>query len=408
MLKEAAKKPGTASYVKKHKATIGDAGKSELRELAHNLGERIKELNCLYGISRLVEQENTTIDEIMQNVVDLIPPAWQYPEDTCARIKLEDREFQTSNFRETAWYQSEVITVNGQASGNVQVYYLSEKPRSDEGPFLKEERTLIHAIAERLGHIVEHKRAAEELQLLYEQERQLREKLQAEMQARVELTRNLIHELKTPLTALMATSQLLSDETEGSELGRLAQHICEGANSLNNRINELHDVVRGEIGKLKMEFKQIDLKKLLTSLMEETHALARQNRVSIDLKLEENIPVIYADPARIQQVLLNLLNNAFKYASEGKRVTIIARRDADYVVVEVRDYGPGIAPEEQRNIFQPGYQLVYAGGRSGGLGIGLALCKILVKLHGGRIWLESKPGKGSSFFFTLPLQKSKN
>ncbi len=395
-----------ASRARKPQAVVDDADKSKLRELAHNLGERVKELNCLYGISRLVEQENTTLDDVLQKVVELIPPAWQYPEDACARIKLVDREFRTANFKETIWKQIEVITVKSKRYGTVEVYYLSKEPESDEGPFLKEERSLIHAIAERLGHIAEHKFAEKELQSHYKQEMELRKKLQTEMLARVEFTRNLIHELKTPLTALVATSQLLVDETEGSELGRLARHVYDGANSLNNRINELHDVVKGEIGKLKMELRPVDLKKLLLSLVEETRALAQQNGVSIELSIDGTLPTVYADPARVQQIMLNLLNNAFKYASEGKRITITARRESDFVVVEVRDYGPGIAPQEQMNMFQAGYQLAYYGERSGGLGIGLALCKILVELHGGKIWLKSEPGKGSSFFFTLPLHKS--
>lgn len=408
MLKEVAKRTRNSAFAKKSEATASDADKSRLRELAHNLGERIKELNCLYGISRLVEQENTTLDEILQKVVELIPPAWQYPEDACALIKLEDREFKTANFRETIWKQGEVITVKGKRFGTVEVYYLNKELESDEGPFLKEERSLIHAVAERLGHIAEHKFAEQELQLLYEQERELREKLQAEMRARIDFTRNLIHELKTPLTALVATSQLLLDEAESSELGRLARHVWEGTNSLNNRIDELHDVVRGAIGKLKTELKPVDLKNLVQSLIEETRALARQNDVTINLNIEGTIPTVYADSTHVHQILLNLLNNAFKYAGEGKRIDIGARKDTNVVVVEVRDYGPGITPEEQPNLFQPGSQLAYTGERSGGLGIGLALCKMLVELHGGKMWVKSQPGKGSSFFFTLRLYKSGN
>ncbi len=185
-----------------HSSISGDANESKLREVAHNLKERIKELDCLYGISRLVEQDGISFNEILQKVVELIPASWQYPEDTCTRIMMRDSIFKTANFCETRWKQAEIISVNGKQSGTLEVYYLKEKPNCDEGPFIEEERRLIHAIAERLGHIAEHKLAESALQALYEQEKELREKLQAEMRARIDFTRNLIHELKTPLTAL--------------------------------------------------------------------------------------------------------------------------------------------------------------------------------------------------------------
>jgi len=376
---------------------------SELRELTNKLSERIKELNCLYGISKLVEDRNTSVDEILQGVVDLIPPSWQYPEVTCACIKLRDNQYKTANFQETGWKQAETIIVNGEQFGTLEVHYLEEKPESDEGPFLKEEQNLIHVVAERLGHIIEHKLAEDRLQSLYEQEKQLRERLQLEMQGRIDFTRNLIHELKTPLTSLVATSQLLLEEERDMKLGKLARYVWEGANGLNNRIDELHDVVKGEIGKLELELKPLNLGQLLLSLVDEMQALARQHGVSINLKLKESLPEVYADAARVRQIVLNLLNNAFKYAAEGGRVTIKASAKSTYATVEVQDRGPGIAEHKVQHLFESEYQMAYPGERSGGLGIGLTLCKLLVELHGGKIWVKSQAGKGSSFFFTLPL-----
>jgi signal transduction histidine kinase len=399
------RKPSKANTSNGKKIASG-VSESELRELTHKLSERVKELNCLYGISRLVEDRNSSIDEILQGVVDLMPPAWQYPEVTCTRIKLKNQEFKTLNFREAIWKQAETITLNGEQFGTLEVYYLEEKPESDEGPFLKEERNLIHVVAERTGHIIEHKLAEASLQTLYEQEKELRQKLQAEMQWRIDFTRNLIHELKTPLTSLVATSQLLLDEEQDKKLGKLAQYVWEGANNLNNRIDELHDVVKGEVGRLELNLKPLDLKQLLTSLIEETRALARQHSVAISLKIPELLPEVYADAVRVRQIILNLLNNAFKYAAEGS-VTIKAAANSASVTVEVQDRGPGISEKEQEHLFEPGYQTTsQAGRRSGGLGIGLALCKLLVELHGGKIWVKSQPGKGSRFFFTLPLLKN--
>ncbi len=133
------------------------------QELMHVLDERVKELSCLYGISNLVETPDISLEEIVEGTVDLIPPAWQYPEITCARIILEGQEFSTKNFQESPWKQAADILVHGEQSGTVQVGYLQERPQSDEDPFLKEERSLLNAIAERLGGITERKRAAEHI-----------------------------------------------------------------------------------------------------------------------------------------------------------------------------------------------------------------------------------------------------
>jgi DNA-binding CsgD family transcriptional regulator len=130
-----------------------------LRKRTHDLGERVKELNCLYGISKIRERPDIAFEEMLQEIVDLIPPSWQYPEITCARIIIEGQEYKTKNFKETVWKQTSNIVVHGKRIGILEICYLEEKPESDEGPFLKEERSLISAIAERLGRVTEHKQA---------------------------------------------------------------------------------------------------------------------------------------------------------------------------------------------------------------------------------------------------------
>jgi PAS domain S-box-containing protein len=160
VLKKAEKKIGELKESeKKHKKS-----QKILEKLTRALKERVKELNCLYAISSIVEKQGLTLEEVLQGTVDIIPKAWQYPEITCSRIMLGEREFRSARFTETVWRQSQRIVLHGTKTGFLEVFYSKEKPREDEGPFLKEERSLINVIAERIGEIVERKNAQEALQ----------------------------------------------------------------------------------------------------------------------------------------------------------------------------------------------------------------------------------------------------
>lgn len=133
------------------------------KERKHALDERIKELNCLYSISSLIDRRNLSLKETIQGIVDLIPLAWQYPGITSARIVFNDQIFKTKNFQVTAWKQASDIIVHGEPQGALTVCYLEKRPELDEGPFCIEERALIDAIAERLGRVIERKQAERSL-----------------------------------------------------------------------------------------------------------------------------------------------------------------------------------------------------------------------------------------------------
>ena len=380
----------------------GDSSSKKMQELNLKLTERVKELNCLYGISSLIQNGEHSLEYVLQGAVELIPQAWQYPDLTCARIKMKKCEFVSPSFKETGWKQSEQVYINGKPEGKIEVYYLRQKPELDEGPFLREERALIRAIAERLGHIIGRKFSEQRLKELYEKEKELGERLQIEIQSKIDFTRRLIHELKTPLTSLVATSQLLCDEMRDKREGELAGYIWDSACMMNNRINELHDFIKGEIGKLEIKPEETDIKKVIHSVVNETKALAQKTNMKVDVRLDANLPTVLGDSVRIYQILLNLLNNAFKHASEGLRVSISSRTDTKYVTIEVRDYGQGINPNEKKLIFEPYYRSSSKREYEPGLGIGLALCKVLAVSMKGKIWVRSESGKGASFFFKLP------
>ena len=242
---------------------------------------------------------------------------------------------------------------------------------------------------------------ARELREHVENERQLRR----ELERRIEFTRALVHELKTPLTSVLLSSEILTHNLPEGPLSRLATTIYQGASNLNERIDELLDLARGEQGMLKLKLSLVDPLQMLRALADEFAVIISSRGQTLILDLPPSLPKLWADAHRLRQVVLNLLSNASKFTPEEGRITLKARDEETRLVIEVQDTGPGIAKEEQERLFEPYHRLESDRERFSGLGLGLALSKRLVELHGGKIWVESEPGKGSKFSFSLPLQE---
>jgi len=249
------------------------------------------------------------------------------------------------------------------------------------------------------------RRKAEELKLneMYQREKGLREALEAEIGKRVDFTRALVHELKTPLTPLIASGEALLEILQDEDELRLAGNIFRGAMNLERRINDLLDFARGEMGVLKVRCQPVDITPLLLDLAAEVSPQFDRKNQSLELEIDDTIPLVLADEDRLRQILLNLLNNAGKFTPRGGEITIGAHVDGKMLQLSVTDTGRGMSPEEQAHIFKPYYRVEDDAEPNDGMGIGLTLCKMLINLQGGEIWFQSEKGRGSTFFFTLPL-----
>ncbi len=257
-----------------------------------------------------------------------------------------------------------------------------------------------------LGHstdITEAENARERLQEAFERERKLRQEIEEELERRVFFARALVHELKTPLTPILASSELLASELKQEPFLSLAQNIHRGASNLNRRIDELLDLARVEIGMLQINVSTIDASSLLRSIADEMRPMMVSNGLTVLVSVPASLPAVVADQERIRQVVLNLMTNALKFTPEGGKITLRAHAGSDNLVVEVQDTGTGISPDQQKELFQPYRSHATDKEHLSGLGIGLALCKYIVELHGGEIWVESELGKGSTFSFSIPL-----
>ncbi len=215
------------------------------------------------------------------------------------------------------------------------------------------------------------------------------------------------HELRTPLSIIMAyTNTLLEDPEQAIDPETRADflRVIEGhSNKLLGLINDLLDLSRVEVSDAMLHQSEGSLNEIVTISAKIAEALAVQSRVTLVTDLDETIPIVTFDPLRIRQACVHLLTNAIKFSGTGDAVTIASRNEEHEVVVSVRDHGPGIEAEDIPEVFEKFNQLDGGSSREReGLGIGLKLVKHYVELHGGRVWIESEKGAGSTFSFSLP------
>jgi signal transduction histidine kinase len=218
------------------------------------------------------------------------------------------------------------------------------------------------------------------------------------------------HELRTPLTCIHQFATILLDGLAG-ELGpEQRDHletILKSVNQLGAMVRDLLEASRAEAGKLRIEPQCVSIGDLIRLAVSMTRSFAKEKQIGLEIGVDTRIPFVFGDPDRILEVLINLIDNAIKFTPSGGAVTIqacLVQTDPDFVYVSVNDTGSGIDPAAKALIFERMYQDPNSIDNSRkGLGLGLFIAKELVTLHGGRMWVASEPGQGSTFSFTLPL-----
>ena len=218
---------------------------------------------------------------------------------------------------------------------------------------------------------------------------------------------NVSHELRTPLNAIIGFSEVLLDpsmDVSAENRSRFLAHIVNSGKQLLNLINEILDLSKIEAGRMELDVQAANIGDILDAVHDTMKPLATRKGIDLRVETDGSIPACPMDAARIKQVVLNLAGNAVKFTPEGGRVWLRADRQDEGVRVEVGDTGPGIPAEYHGRIFLEFEQARMSGAdEPEGTGLGLALAKRFVEMHGGKIWVESEAGKGSRFFFTLAL-----
>jgi signal transduction histidine kinase len=225
-------------------------------------------------------------------------------------------------------------------------------------------------------------------------------------QLRRDLVANVSHELKTPISALRAHLENLHDGVERPDPETLQVMLAQ-SERLGRLVDQLLELSRLESGDLPLRREQVPLGPLVSEVLSEIEVARAGSGVALGREVPADLPAVFADRERIHQVLFNLLDNAVRFTPAGGRVTVSADRHNGSVDVHVVDTGQGIAPEHLPRLFERFYRADSARSlREGGTGIGLAIARSVVEAHGGRIWAESEPGKGSVFTFELPVARA--
>lgn len=361
------------------------------------LRRRIKELDCLYGISTLVMRPDITIPEILKETCELIMPAMQYPNIAASSITIYDMEYTAKGFEQTNWKVRSDIVLDGEVVGQVIVCYLKEPEKNNKNPFLAAEQFMINEVADRIGRCVNRIRAQEELNKANEELKDTQLQLmQAEKLDTIgTLSAGVAHEVKNPLAVIqLGINYMQKTITKGGELDGVIQDMDDAIHRANNVIKELVDFSASK--QLELEIQE------LNSIVEESlllvkHELIKYN-INIVKELEENLPFVEIDRNKIQQVFINLFMNAIHamgskgtlsvrtYTSDLKEILELHnmsktgqyRLTDNVVVIEIEDTGSGISPDDQNKIFEPFFTTKKSGE---GTGLGLSVTENIIRLH---------------------------
>jgi len=359
------------------------------------LRERVKELMCLYGIAKIVEQGSLLLKEILQKIVMLLPPTWLYPEIASARIILDGQTYATPDYKDGVHKQTAKIIMGNLQKGIVEVTYSEERPELDEGPFLKEERSLIDTVAREIVFIIERTQIAEDKDRLQEQLRH------ADRLATIgQLSAGVAHELNEPMGSILGFAQLIQKDPGLSDQAKIdIEKIMRASLHAREVIKKLMLFAR----QMPPQKTRVNLNQIVKDGLYFLESRCSKEGIKVVRQLSPTLPDVTADQSQITQILVNTVVNAIQAMPNGGKLTIRTFTSDKFVSLVVEDTGVGMEKHIKSQLFQPFFTTKDVGV---GTGLGLSVVYGIVTSHGGSIDVDSKVGRGAKIKIKLPFSDS--
>jgi two-component system NtrC family sensor kinase len=356
------------------------------------LCQRVNELTCLNEMTQLERSDGIDLDELLQRIVRLLPSAFPFPGRTQAQLRLDEGVYSTPGFPPGAATLTSPLAVGDLPRGEVKVVYQGEEDELDLHSSLTEGQNLLNSLARQISLLIERRRAAEEHLRLQEQLRH------ADRLATIgQLAAGVAHELNEPLANILGFAQLAAqDEALPEQAARDLGKIINAAIHGREIVKKLLIFSR----QMPTQMRPLDLNQVVTEALYILESRCAREGIELVRELAPDLPQVSADPAQVQQVLVNLVVNAIQAMSSGGRLTITTATGEEAVVLCVADTGSGMSEIVRQQAFVPFFTTKDVGQ---GTGLGLAVVHGIVIAHGGTITVESREGEGSVFTVTLPL-----
>ena len=292
----------------------------------------------------------------------------------------------------------------GQSIGAIALFH------RDIAAFTDQHVALLQTFADQAVIAIENARLFQELEASNREIAEKSRQIEVASQHKSEFLANMSHELRTPLNAIIGFSEVLTERMFGELNEKQEEYLKDiyaSGTHLLSLINDILDLSKIEAGRMELELTEFHLPTALDSALTLVRERAGRRSIALQMNIDSRLGQIQADERKVRQVVLNLLSNAIKFTPEGGCIEVAATSKDRLIEVSVSDTGVGIAPEDQEAVFAEFRQVGTADKKAEGTGLGLTLCRKFIELHGGRIWVKSREGVGSTFTFTIPVHPEK-
>ena len=366
----------------------------EHQEAHHACQERVKELRCLYEISRLANVPNAGKNEVLKEIAFILPEAMQFPEIATARIILDQQVFESKDFQESVICLAAPVITEMQERGSLEIYYRPGYIHFHDELFLNEEEKLVQMVSNQIASLIERK----EKELINQQ---LQEQLlHADRLATVgQLSAGVAHEINEPLGAILGFSQLIQKETKEASTEKDLEKIIKSALHAREVIRKLLLFSRQTTPEIKAE----NINKVIEDGLFFLESRLVKNGVQLRKNLRSNLPNVIIDAGQVHQMLVNLTVNSMQAMPDGGVLTIETDWVDDCIEIRIIDTGIGMNQEVLDKLFLPFFTTKDI---NEGTGLGLSVVHGIVTSHGGEINVDSQPGKGTGMTIRLPVEKA--